>query len=68
MKKNRTSRTAKAKTTRRAPARRTGEQPDQILAALERNILFRDVQPRVIKKTLSHFTPPDDPRRGSDLR
>ncbi|MBK7258817.1 MAG: cyclic nucleotide-binding domain-containing protein [Ignavibacteriae bacterium] len=56
MKKNRTSRTVKAKTTRRAPARRTGEQPDQILAALERNILFRDVQPRVIKKTLSHFT------------
>lgn len=56
MKKTRTSRTAKAKTTRRAPARRTGEQPDQILAALERNILFRDVQPRVIKKTLSHFT------------
>ena len=56
MKKNRTSRTVKAKTTRRAPARRTGEQPDQILAALERNILFRDVQPRVIKKTLNHFT------------
>ncbi len=56
MKKTRTSRTVKAKTTRRAPARRTGEQTDQIMAALERNILFRDVQPRVIKKSLSHFT------------
>jgi signal transduction histidine kinase len=56
MKKQRTSRTAKAKSTRRAPVRRTGEQPDQILAALERNILFRDVQPRVIKNSLKHFT------------
>jgi len=55
MKKTRTSRTAKTKKTRRAPARRTGEQPDQILAALERNLLFRGVDTRVIKKTLTHF-------------
>jgi signal transduction histidine kinase len=56
MKKTRTSRTITVKKTRRAPARRTREQPDQILAALERNILFRDVEPRVIKKSLEHFT------------
>ena len=56
MKKTHTSRTVAPKKTRRAPARRTGEQPDQILAALERNILFRDVEPRVIKKSLTHFT------------
>ena len=56
MKKTRTPRTVTAKKTRRAPARRTGEQPDQIMTALERNILFRDVEPRVIKRSLEHFT------------
>jgi two-component sensor histidine kinase/putative methionine-R-sulfoxide reductase with GAF domain len=55
MKKTRTSRTTKTTKTRRAPARRTGAQPDQILAALERNLLFRGVDTRVIKKTLTHF-------------
>jgi CRP-like cAMP-binding protein len=28
----------------------------QIRTALEQNILFRDVEPRIIEKSLSHFT------------
>lgn len=56
MKKTRTSRTSSRPTTRRAPARRQGSAADQVLQALSRNILFRDVDPRVIRKSLSHFT------------
>lgn len=56
MKKARSSRPTKRTTKRRVPARRTAHASPATLHALEHNILFRDVAPGILRKSLAHFT------------
>ena len=56
MKKAQPSRPTKRTTKRRVPARRTAKRPPATLHALEQNILFRDVAPGILLKSLAHFT------------
>ncbi|HSQ76159.1 MAG TPA: GAF domain-containing protein, partial [Bacteroidota bacterium] len=41
---------------RRPAARRSTRASSPFLSALQQNILFRDVEPRIIRKSLAHFT------------
>ena len=41
---------------RRPAVRRPARASSPFLSALQQNILFRDVEPRIIRKSLSHFT------------
>ena len=56
MKKRQLSRPPGKAAKRRPAARRSTRASSPFLSALQQNILFRDVEPRIIRKSLAHFT------------
>jgi signal transduction histidine kinase/CRP-like cAMP-binding protein len=56
MKKRQSSRPPGKAAKRRPAARRSTRASSPFLSALQQNILFRDVEPRIIRKSLAHFT------------
>lgn len=56
MKKRQSSRPPGKAAKRRPAARRSARASSPFLSALQQNILFRDVEPRIIRRSLAHFT------------